>query len=84
MEYETEPTHVALLGFGPLAGYLHVGDVVHQIGEDPTYIDETVTVKELTEVDQNKNITITVETEAGEVYTITIPAETVVDIQPPF
>lgn len=76
---------LTLHGFGPLAGYLHAGDIVHRIGTgDKVFLDETAKVLSVSDVDENKTVDITLETEDGSEFTVTVPAETPVDVEPPF
>lgn len=87
-EYDfMEDSHhtVTLHGFGPLAGYLNIGDTVHRIGNgDKLFLDETAKVVYVSEVDEDKNIDITLETLSGLEFTVIVPAETPVDVEPPF
>lgn len=75
-----------LYGFGPLAGYLHPGDIVHSIGnnDENLYVEEESKVLETSTIDEDKNITLTLESSANVIFTVTVPAETEVDLEPPF
>lgn len=87
-EYDfMEDSHhtVTLHGFGPLAGYLNIGDTVHSIGSgDKLFLDETASVLYVSEIDEDKNVDITLKTLSGLELTVTVPAETPVDVEPPF
>lgn len=76
---------LTLHGFGPLAGYLNAGDIVHRIGTgDKVFLEETAKVVYISEVDENRNVDITLTTEDDLEFTLNVPAETPVDVEPPF